>query len=90
MRTCYFVGFVTMRLHYATRTLLLGALGVWGIWGEWLFIFRKLDSTGNYFQESREHAHSFGDLGSPAKKSHLKGKAFISFDLNFGSGGKPP
>ena len=90
MRTCYFVGFVTMRLHYATRTLLLEALGVWGIWGEWLFIFRKLDSTGNYFQEFREHAHSFGDLGSPAKKqkkSHLKGKAFISFDLNFGSGG---
>ena len=39
-----------------------------------------------------EHAHSFGELGSPAKKSHLKGKAFIAFDLNFvfWGGGSPP
>ena len=42
-------------------------------------------SIGNYFQGFWEQAHSFGDLGSPAKKvkqkSHLKGKAFISFDF---------
>ena len=58
--------------------------GVLGIWGEWLFIFRELGSTGNYFQEIGEQAHSFGDLRSPAKskkKSHLKGKAFILFDF---------
>ena len=36
--------------------------------GEWLFIFRDLGSTGNYFRGSMEQAHSFGDLGSPAKK----------------------
>ena len=56
----------------------------WGVWRECLFIFRDLGSTGNYFQGSGEQAHSFGDLGSPAiklKKSHLKGKAFISFDF---------
>ena len=49
-----------------------------------IFIFRDLGSTGNYFQGFGGQAHSFGDLGSPAKKkrkkkSHLKGKAFISF-----------
>ena len=42
--------------------------GVLGIWGEWLFIFRDLRSTGNYFRGAGEQAHSFGDLGSPAKK----------------------
>ena len=41
---------------------------VLGIWGEGLFVFRELGSTGNYLQGSREQAHSFGDLGSPAKK----------------------
>ena len=41
---------------------------VFGIWGEWLFIFRDLESTGNYFQGLWEQAHSFVDLGSPAKK----------------------
>ena len=45
-----------------------GPPGVLGIWGEWLFIFRELESTGNYFQGFGEQAHSFGDLGSPAKK----------------------
>ena len=45
-----------------------GHPGVLGIWGEWLFIFRDLGSTGNYFRGSGEQAHSFGDLGSPAKK----------------------
>ena len=60
--------------------------GVWGIWGKWLFIFRELGSTGNYFQGFVEQAHSFGDLGSPAKNTntpHLKGKAFIWFDFFF-------
>ena len=28
----------------------------------------ELGSTGNYFQGFGEQAHSFGDLGSPAKK----------------------
>ena len=45
-----------------------GPSGVLGIWGEWLFIFRELGSTGNYFLGFGEQAHSFGDLGSPAKK----------------------
>ena len=47
----------------------MGPPGALGIWGEWLFIFRELWSTGNYFQGFGEQAHSFGDLGSPAKKS---------------------
>ena len=46
----------------------MGPPGVLGIWGEWLFIFRDLGSTGNYFRGAGEQAHSFGDLGSPAKK----------------------
>ena len=50
--------------HSAT----VGPPGVLGIWGEWLFIFRELGSNGNYFRGSREQAHIFGDLGSPAKK----------------------
>ena len=44
----------------------------------------ELGSTCNYFQGFGEQAHSFGDLGRTAKnlkKSHLKGKAFISFDF---------
>ena len=59
-----------------------GPPGVLGIWGEWLFIFRDLGSTGNYFRESGEQAHSFGDLGSPAEKQKKnKGKASILFDF---------
>ena len=38
--------------------------GVLGIWGEGLFIFR----TANYFRGAGEQAHTFGDLGSTAKK----------------------
>ena len=60
----------------------IGAPGVLGIWGEWLFIFRELGSTGNYFRETREQAHNFGDLGSPTKKQKKKkGKASILFDF---------
>ena len=44
------------------------ALGIFGIWGEGLFIFKELESTGNYFRGTGEHAHSMGDLGSPGKK----------------------
>ena len=44
--------------------------GVWGIWEEWLLIFRELGSTGNYFRGAREQAHSFGDIGSLAKKQN--------------------
>ena len=46
--------------------------GVLRIWGEWLFIFRDLGSTGNHFRGAGEQAHSFGDLGSPAKKQKIK------------------
>ena len=63
----------------------VGAPRVLGIWGEWLFLFRELEGTGNYFREYGEQAHSFEDLGSPAKKKkykkyHLKGKASILSD----------
>ena len=75
----------------------MGPPGVLGIWGEWLFILRDLGSNGNYFQGFGEQAHSFGDLGSPTEKfflkSHLKGKAFITFDFfskSSASGGNPP
>ena len=71
-------------IHLLKSVSDLGPPGVLGIWGEWLFIFRELGSTGNYFQGFGEQVHSFGDLGSPAKKlkkSHLKGKAFILFDF---------
>ena len=47
---------------------LRGTPEVLGIWGERLFIYRELWGIGNYFQGSGEQAHSFGDLGSPAKK----------------------
>ena len=50
------------------RRHIIGPPWVLEIWGEWLFIFRELGSTGNYFQGFWEQAHSFGDLGSPAKK----------------------
>ena len=50
----------------------MGPPGVWGIWGEWLSFFRDLGSTGNYFRGAGEQAHSFGDLGSPAKKQKIK------------------
>ena len=42
--------------------------------------FQGAGSIGNYFQGFWEQAHSFGDLGSPAKKykkSRLKGKTFV-------------
>ena len=37
-----------------------------------LFIFRELGSNGNYFIGAGEQAHSFGDIGSPAKKQKIK------------------
>ena len=45
-----------------------GPAGVFGIWGEGLFIFRELGSTANYFRGAGEQAHTFGDIGSSAKK----------------------
>ena len=45
-----------------------GPPGVLGIWGEGLFIFRELGSTANYFRGAGEQAHTYGDLGSTAKK----------------------
>ena len=50
------------------RNLWWGPPGVLGIWGEGLFIFRELGSTSNYFRGAGEQAHTFGDLGSTAKK----------------------
>ena len=50
-----------------------------------LFIFRELGSICNCFQGFGGQAHTFLDIiGSPAKKkkkTHLKEKAFISFDF---------
>ena len=44
--------------------------------------FRDLGGTGNYFRGAGEQAHSFGDLGSPAKKQKKNnGKASILFDF---------
>ena len=57
-----------MDLYIVYWVRLNGPPGVLGIWREWLFIFRELASTGNYFQGFGKQAHSFGDLGSPAKK----------------------
>ena len=60
----------------------VGPPEVLGIWGEWLFIFRELGSTGNYHRGAEEQAHSFGDLGSPAKKQKKnKGKASILLNV---------
>ena len=56
----------TYYVHTINLTL-LGPPGALEIWGEWLFAFRELWSTGNYFQGFGEQAHSFEDLGSPAK-----------------------
>ena len=43
--------------------------------GRMVISFQELGSTGNHFKGSGEQAHSFGDLGSPAKnvkKMNLK------------------
>ena len=45
-----------------------GVLGIGGGGGEGLFIFREQGSTANYFRGAGEQAHTFGDLGSTAKK----------------------
>ena len=63
-----------------------GAPRGFGDLGRMAVYFQGAGSTGNYFQGFWEQAHSFGDLGSHAKKlkkSHLKGKAFIWFDFFF-------
>ena len=61
---------VTTRLQGTDKTVWQtnGPPGVLEIWGEWLFIFRDLRSTGNDYRGAGEQAHSFGNLGSPAKK----------------------
>ena len=59
-------------------TCIMGLQWVLRIWGEWLFIFREVGSTGSYLRGSRVQAHSFRDLGSPAKKQETnEGKASI-------------
>ena len=40
-----------------------------GSWGAGSFIFRELGNTGNYLRGTGEHAHTFGVLGSTAKKN---------------------
>ena len=58
-----------LTVHICLKTNYNGAPpGVLGIWGEGLFIFRELWSTANYFRGAGEQAHTFGDLGSTAKK----------------------
>ena len=64
----------------AIYTILLGPPGVLGIWGVGQFIFRELGSTVNYFRGAGEQAHTFGDLGSTAKKLKNKYQAFILSD----------
>ena len=75
---------MTLKIRSKSRksNQLLGPPGVLVICGEWLFIFRDLRSNGNYFRGAGEQAHSFGDLGSPAKKQKKnKGKGSILFDF---------
>ena len=70
-----------------------GPPGVLGIWGDWLFIFRDLRSTGNYVKGVGEQDHSFGDLGSPAKKQKIikeKSPFCLPLKNSSASGGKPP
>ena len=55
-------------IYNTTDVPAYGAPGVSGSWREELFIFRELVSTGYYFRGVGEQAHSFGGLGSPAKK----------------------
>ena len=57
-----------MNFQMKTVNSLPGPPGVLGIWGEGLFIFKELGSTANYFRGAGEQAHTFGDLGSTAKK----------------------
>ena len=66
------VVFISSALVFKCSICILLPPGVLGIWGEWLFIFRDLGSTGYYFRGAGEQAHSFGDLGSPAKKQKKK------------------
>ena len=50
--------------------------GGFGDMGRRDIFFRELGSTINYFQGFGEQAHSFGDLGSPAKKVKHEFKNF--------------
>ena len=45
--------------------------------GRMAIYFQDLGSTGNYFMGAGEQAHSYGDLGSPAKKQKKKKKRKI-------------
>ena len=68
------------------KKIIRGPLVVLGIWGKWIFIFKELESTGDYFQGFEEKTHSFGDLGRPAKKvkkKNLSLKEKLSFRLIF-------
>ena len=54
--------------HYHKEICSCGPPGVLGIWGEGQFTFRELGSIADYFRGAVEQAHTFGDLGSNAKK----------------------
>ena len=55
-------------IHLVKYVSDLGPQGFWGSGENGFFIYGELGSTGYYFQGFGEQAHSFGDLGSPAKK----------------------
>ena len=55
-------------LNTNTYSIELGGPGVLRIWGDGLFIFRELGISANYLRGTGEQAHTFGDLGSTAKK----------------------
>ena len=64
-----------MKTFAQFRSPTYGAPRGFGDLGRMAFYFQGAGSTGNYFQEFGEQTHSFGDIGSPAKKlkkSHLK------------------
>ena len=67
-KTAFYVT-LDITAHFTFMMRIEGAPpGVLGIWGEGLFIFKELGSTANYFRGAGEQAHTFGDLGSTAKK----------------------
>ena len=42
-------------------------LTIWELGRRAIFIFRDLGAFGNYFRGAGEQAHTFVDLGNPAK-----------------------
>ena len=59
---------LTSKCFISFLNMQAGPPGVLVSRGEGLSIFRQPRSTANYFREAGEQAHTFGDLGSSAKK----------------------